>query len=463
MSTTPPFEETLAEGLREIRIRQSRPYRALRAVLNVTSWALAIVGMAVLVYRLTAGVGVTNLGSIVPWGLWVAFYIFFIGLSAGSFLLSSLVFVFGNKSLEPLARLAVLQALVCLLLGLAFIFVDLGHPERFLNVIVHPQWRSVLAWEIWFYNAYLAVLLVELYLLMRCDLSRWARVVPGVWGRVYRVLALGFSFPDTNEERAAHERTTAKWTKLVGIIGIPVALGVHGGTGAIFAVVKARPEWYTPIFPLVFIISALASGGGLLLFARVFVQPEPERDAKALPLVADLVAGFLLFDVLLLFLEFLISIYGGIPDHIAPFQLMTRGPFAWVFWGQQILLGVAVPMLILYTRPGKSKYKLEEIGVAGLFIFVGIFAVRLNIVIPALAVPVLPGLDSTTAVRLASLYVPNWVEWLSSLGLVALGARVAYLAMRRLPMREHQDWPQRGPARTPQRVPARAPAATTAS
>ena len=403
---------------------------------------LAIVGLGVTVYRLSEGLGVTRLGSTVPWGLWVAFYIYFIGLSAGSFLLSSLVFVFGNKNLEPLSRLAVLQAFVCLILGLIFIFLDLGHWERFIYVIIHPQWHSVLAWEIWFYNAYIVVLLLELWMLMRSDLSRWSRQIGGAWGRIYKMLTLGFACPQASEANAASERKTLKWLLFLGIIGIPIALGVHGGTGAIFAVVKSRPAWYSPIFPLVFIVSALASGGGLLLFLRVFIAPEPEKDKEILPGVANLVAGFLIFDVLLLFLEFLVGIYGGIPDHVEPYRLMTHGPFAWVFWGQQLLLGVAIPLLLLYARPRESQHKIKEIGIAGLLIFVGIFGVRLNIVIPALAVPVLRGFDtSMESARLSSMYVPNWIEWVSSLGIVALGILVTCWLMRRLPLREHQERP----------------------
>ena len=153
-----------------------------------------------------SGLGVTRLGSVVPWGLWVAFYIFFIGLSAGSFLLSTLVFVFRNKTLEPVGRLAVLQAFVCLLTGLVFILIDLGHWERFWHVIVYPQWNSVLAWEIWFYNFYIVLLLAELWLLMRRDLARWAGEVRGVRRLCYRVLSLGFRCPDDRGRRAGLRR-----------------------------------------------------------------------------------------------------------------------------------------------------------------------------------------------------------------------------------------------------------------
>jgi Ni/Fe-hydrogenase subunit HybB-like protein len=401
---------------------------------------VAVVGLAALSVRMQEGLGVTRLGSVVPWGVWVAFYIFFIGLSAGSFLLSTLIFVFKNQTLEPLGRLAVFQAFVCLLTGVVFIFIDLGHWERFWYVIRYPQWNSVLAWEIWFYNVYIVVLLAELYLLLRADLARWAAELGGIRGRLYRVLSLGYRLPATDAERQAVLGRTLRWMTVLGIIGIPIALGVHSGTGAIFAVVKARPGWYSPIFPLVFIVSALASGGGLLLFLRAFVVPQPVQDRQLLPTLAKLTGGFLVFDLLLLGLEFLTGLYGGIPDHIAVYQLMISGPFWYTFWIQQLLLGAVVPLLLIYMRPESAGR--TRLGLAGLLIALGVFGVRLNIVIPALAVPVLRGFDHAfDSARLAAIYIPNWLEWLSSLGVIAAVALLAYAAIGLLPMEEHQPYP----------------------
>jgi molybdopterin-containing oxidoreductase family membrane subunit len=414
--------------------------RTVRLSLPVLG-TIAIAGLAALAYRLHAGLEVTRLGSVVPWGVWVAFYIYFIGLSAGSFLLSTLVYVFKYEKLEPVGRIAVLQAFFCLIAGMVFIFIDLGHWQRFWHVIVYPQWNSVLAWEIWFYNAYVVVLLFELWLLMRCDLARWAAEATG-WRRgLYRCLSLGFHCPATPPEQAACDARTRRWLKVFGVIGIPLALGVHGGTGAIFAVVKARPAWYSPIFPLVFIVSALVSGGGLLLFLRAFIASEPQKDRVILPALARLTGAFLVFDLLLLALEFLTGLYGGIPEHVEVYHLITSGPFWFIFWILQIVLGAAVALFLLFVRTGQaSPFRL---GLAGLLVFVGIFGVRLNIVIPALAQPVLRGFDhAVDSPRLASLYVPNWIEWLSSLGIVAAVTLVAFAAMRLLPMNEHQPLPR---------------------
>ncbi|RMI16972.1 MAG: molybdopterin oxidoreductase, partial [Calditrichaeota bacterium] len=78
--------------------------------LTVVTGLLGLIGVASVIYRLLAGMKVTWLSSSVPWGMWVAFYIYFIGLSAGSFLFSTLIYVFGQKELEKAGRLALLSA-----------------------------------------------------------------------------------------------------------------------------------------------------------------------------------------------------------------------------------------------------------------------------------------------------------------------------------------------------------------
>ena len=69
-----------------------------RKPVRYTYWiilvSMLLVGLGFLGYRYSAGLLTTNMGSIVSWGLWISFSILFIGLSAGSFLLSTLISVF---------------------------------------------------------------------------------------------------------------------------------------------------------------------------------------------------------------------------------------------------------------------------------------------------------------------------------------------------------------------------------
>lgn len=409
-----------------------------KRIFLAATWVVLSVGFIALVIRFTEGMKTTHLGSIVPWGLWVSLYIYFIGLSAGSFLISTLVYVFGLKQYEPIGRTAVLQALICLILGLFFIWLDLGQPWRAYKVFVSHNWSSVLEWEIHIYLLYITILLGELWLLMRCNLADLAVREKGLRRGMYKLLSLGWPCPANRAGWVTCHAQSMRWVKVLGIIGIPGAIGVHGGTGAIFAVVKARPYWYSSLFPIVFLVSALASGGALLLFLRAWFGDRRDQEEQGLlKSLANLTAGFLAVDLLMILSEFLVGLYGEIPEHTAVFRQIAAGPFWWVFWLVQLLFGAAVPLVIvMHSRLSASRMWL---GLAGLLIAVGIFGVRLNIIIPALSFPVMPGLEETfSSARLSTFYFPSLNEWLTSAFGVGLGALLFYLGITYLPLEERE-------------------------
>jgi molybdopterin-containing oxidoreductase family membrane subunit len=104
-------------------------------------------------------------------------------------------------------------------------------------------------------------------------------------------------------------------------------------------------------------------------------------------------------------------------------------------------VGAVIPLWMLAR---KAPYDARRLGLAGLLIVAGILGVRMNIVIPALAVPVFPGYDHAFhSIRMTARYVPNWIEWLSSLGIIAAAALFVHWALARLPMDEHQTYPGR--------------------
>src|ERR1035437_7688024 len=140
--------------------------------------------------RLTTGHQAANYGSLTPAGLWVAVYIFFIGLSAGSFLISSLVYVFGMKKFEPVGRLALFTALVTLGCALLAIWADLGFMGRFWHVYAFPNFKSPMAWMIWLYTTYFLLLGVETWYLLRRDLVVAGQGTGGK-ATVYRLLTFG--------------------------------------------------------------------------------------------------------------------------------------------------------------------------------------------------------------------------------------------------------------------------------
>jgi molybdopterin-containing oxidoreductase family membrane subunit len=380
-------------------------------------WVLGVVlfmvGLAGWYDRLANGHINANYGTIITWGLWVAAYIYFVGLSAGAFLISSLVYVFNVRRFERIGRLAVFTAVITLLLALLAIWVDLGHMGRSWHVLAYPNFASPMAWMIWLYSGYFLLLVAEMWFLLRRDLVVGAGQ-PGWKGRVYTLLRLGARDASPDASQRDH-----RIVRVLASIGVPVAIMFHGGVGALFGVVAARPHWHSGLFPVLFLVSALVSGGALLMLIAAIFQGGWQRNRDVVLGLGQLVLGLLLLDVLLQISEILVAVRGGVPGHMAGIQIVVQGPYWWVFWGWQVVLGTILPVLLLILPTRRDP---RWVSLAGLLIALGFAAVRLNIIVPALAEEELRGLSQAIASsRLAAQYFPSPSEWLLSFGIVGLG------------------------------------------
>lgn len=131
---------------------------------------LFIVGLFGWYDRLVYGHLHANYGTVVPRGLGVTFY-YFVGPSAGAFLVSALVYVFEMKQFERIGRLAVFTTLVTLVIALlSIIWPDIGHMDRVWHIFAYPNVKSPMAVITWLYAVYFLLLLFELWFLLRRDL-----------------------------------------------------------------------------------------------------------------------------------------------------------------------------------------------------------------------------------------------------------------------------------------------------
>ena len=400
------------ENIRSYIHRMSRGKQLLWAL-----WiAAAMFGGMGFLERLIYGHKLAAYSSYVPWGMWVAAYIYFIGLSAGAFLLSSVVYVFGMRQLKRIAELSLFTAVVTLMMALLSILFDLGHMERFYEVFTRPQFHSMMAWMVWLYTGYFILLVSELYLALR---SEWQ-----------------------SRTRQQSEQDQRK-LRILGTVGIPLAIAFHGGVGALFGTVAAREYWHTAIFPILFLVGALVSGGALMTFVVAFFWPERNTAWQELVgLLSKMVMGLVLFDFVLEFAEYSIPGWYQIGSEYSLIKYVLFGPFWYVFWIIHLLCGVILPLLLLSS---KNRPYLQGLG-AGL-VALTFFAIRLNLVIPGLIAPEIKGLQSAyidpIGNRLSYDYVPSLFEWQVIVGVVAVGTAVFYLGYNYLPLiRTQQDLPE---------------------
>ena len=397
---TPERESWLDRLRRGSRTEEPFLHNPQRTIWYAVLFLALIVGSWAVWNQLTIGLAATDLTCQMPWGAWVAFYIYFVGLSAGAFLLSSLVYVFGMYQFERIGRMALLSAIVSMGVALAFIGSDLGKMERAPTTVLHFHWTSPLSWEVRFYTIYIVLLIAELTIALR--------------------LHKGLVRSVDN----AH-----KWMRILGTIGVPLAIfGVHGGTGTIFAVVKARGMWAGGLFPVIFVVSAIVSGTALLTLIYYWQRRGVGRrpDPKLLSNLGIVLAGALGIDLGLTFYEFIVPLLAFQFHETDVIAVITLGPMWWTFWIVQLGVGMVIPFIILVTR---LRQRAAWVIAACFMVVVGILGVRFNIVVPPLITPVIEGYPVNT-------YVPTFTEWGLSMFIIAGGALAYSLLSELFPIHE---------------------------
>lgn len=391
--------------------------------------------------------------SSTSWGLWIAFYIFFVGLSAGAFLVSTLVYGFNLHQFEKIGRYALLIAIISLIGVFLSVLPDLGRMERFIYLYTSPQFGSWMAIEAWMYVIYIIILILELYLVSRWDIIKLRDRTSGALRGFYSLLSLGAK--DYSEE--LHKRDMGI-VKILALIGIPVAaIGVHGGTGAIFGVVGWRAIWFGAYTPIYFVLSAMFSGAALVLAFYIFTNKLSGKDID-METVSSLINVVLLLafvELFFMFWEVVVNLWSTAPGPEKEVTItMVFGPYWYVFWILEILIGFAIPIGILLTN--KSRENPIYAGIAGFMMVLGVIGIRFNIVLPSLSEMPLPWMPLEWDIRLlpwptipgyvggetqlltnfsmGGIYFPTVYEWMLQFNIIALLLILYSIFVKLLPM-----------------------------
>ena len=372
--------------------------------------------------RLLYGHKYMDYGSFVPWGLWVAFDLFFLGLTAGAYIITIMVYGFRNKLFAALGPLSVFALLVTLLCEGIIISLDLGHPLRVYRFLITPNFGSMMFWLVAFVVGMWVNYLLFFYLLIREQLILWSQDEHRKGHKVYRFLVRSKTTYREQDRQRDH-----RLVHLLSIISMPVGLLFFGIHGALFAILLNRPLWNGAMTPILFIMAALLSGGALITFLTYLFHP---KDELVLPL-GRVVLGLLVTFLFLEALQFFVGYQSKVTGIVTSLNLIAFGPFWWAFWILHLLIGGAIPIYILISRPRDTR----AVAWACFLILITFFAVRLNYLIPDLAVYKLEGLQNTFfSHRLRTDYVPNINEWLVAIWVISLGLLTFFLGMRWLPM-----------------------------
>jgi formate-dependent nitrite reductase membrane component NrfD len=228
------------------------------------------------------------------------------------------------------AVLTGLFSLIFIGLTTALLVLDLEKPERFLYILLRPQWKS------WLTRG--AFLLIGF------------TILAGIWW-LYEVGAYLFDYD------IPLLRSGLLW------LGLPLAVGVAIYTAFLFAQAEGRDLWQSPLLPFHLIVQSFMVGSGAILILNLFAVPQTmERVALVTFIVALIVDLFVT-----LVGEFAIPHASEVAARAA--HDISHGRYRNHFWFGSIALGQVLPLAFVLFLGGSAVVG----AIAAVFAMVGLF------------------------------------------------------------------------------------------
>jgi Ni/Fe-hydrogenase subunit HybB-like protein len=346
-------------------------------------WLVAGVATAVAAARYLYGLGTTtNLSDSYPWGLWVGFDVMGgVALASGGFIITAAVYIFRLERFHGVVRPAVLTAFlgyIAVAVGLLF---DLGLPWNIWHMLVFWNPHSPLFEVGWCVMLYLTVLTLEFFPVPAEEFSALARV----------------------------RRFLIKVRLPLVIAGIGLSTLHQSSLGSLFLIMPYRlhPLWYSPLLPLMFLVSAIGLGMMMVMFESHFTaylyRRAPETEVLS---VLGGAARWVL-------LGYLVLRFGDLAARGSLGRAVGSDWHVGLFWLEIAMMAIAPAVLLSLPRVRRTRsgqWIAASVGVAGVVLN------RIDV----------GGLAHVR--RGNAFYLPAWTEVAISAGVVA-GATLVFLFM----------------------------------
>ncbi len=384
-------------------------------------FGIMLAGLLAGLYRFVFGLGAaTNLTNQYPWGLWIGIDVASgVALAAGGFTSAAVAHIFHRRKYEVLVRPALLTAMLGYTFAVIGLLADLG---RFYN-IWHPmlpgmwQGNSVLFEVAMCVTIYLNVLYIE-FLPVVCERFIGRVALPGPLAAFNKIV---------DRLLRAADATLSKLMLVFIVAGIMLSCMHQSSLGSLLLIApyKVHPLWYTPVLPLMFLLSAFAAGFAMVVFESLLASWTFRRrpETRVLFDYSRFVAVFL-------------GIYGAAKMTDLLVREEAGAVFAGTLEGNMFLLemcgGVLLPfVLLLFAEIRRSPLGL--LAASGLVVL-GVLVNRINVFLVAFRPPYAEGR-----------YFPSIPEILVTAGLIAalvLAYRVCVTVFPVLPSEGHAEGEQ---------------------
>ncbi len=205
---------------------------------------LVLVGLNAYARQLAHGLFTTGMGDEVSWGLYIANFVFLVGMAAAAVMVVIPAYIFKDREMHKVVIFSELFAVAAMIMCMAFITVDLGRPDRLWHlvpVIGHFNWPgSMLTWDVIVLNGYL---FLNLYVCIYFLYTAFHGHVP----------RQGLYLP-------------------VIFVSIAWAFSIHTVTAFLFQGLGGRPFWNSGLIAPRFLASAFAAGPAFMILVFTILK-----------------------------------------------------------------------------------------------------------------------------------------------------------------------------------------------
>ncbi len=407
---------------------ETKPGKWWFAMMTIATLA-SIWGVYSIYITVTKGIGTWGVNNTVGWGWAIINFVWWIGIGHAGTAFSIFLLILRQKWRTSINRAA--EAMTVFAVGCAALFpaLHMGRIWLFYFIFPYPNTRgplwvnfnSPLFWDFIAISAYLLISFSFWYLGMLPD---FATIRDRTTSKVRKALYGFFSMGWVGSSR--------QWLRfeslafILGGIAAVLVVSVHSIVSTDFAV-SVEPGWHTTLFPPYFVVGAIFSGFAMVMTLMIIIRKLYKLGDYVTDGHLDAIARILTFISLIMGTAYLTEIFmawysGSEYEIFTFFRNRITGEYALQFWGM-IICNALIPQLFWFK---KIRSSLLMMFIISLFINLGMWFERFNIVITSLSKDYLPSAWTT--------YTPTWVEVGTYVGTIGLFLAGVLMFFRYIPM-----------------------------
>ena len=407
---------------------ETKPGKWWFAMMTIATLA-SIWGIYSIYITVTKGIGTWGVNNTVGWGWAIINFVWWIGIGHAGTAFSIFLLILRQKWRTSINRAA--EAMTVFAVGCAALFpaLHMGRIWLFYFIFPYPNTRgplwvnfnSPLFWDFIAISAYLLISFSFWYLGMLPD---FATIRDRTTSKVRKALYGFFSMGWVGSSR--------QWLRfeslafILGGIAAVLVVSVHSIVSTDFAV-SVEPGWHTTLFPPYFVVGAIFSGFAMVMTLMIIIRKLYKLGDYVTDGHLDAIACILTFISLIMGTAYLTEVFmawysGSEYEIFTFFRNRITGEYALQFWGM-IICNALIPQLFWFK---KIRSSLLMMFIISLFINLGMWFERFNIVITSLSKDYLPSAWTT--------YTPTWVEVGTYVGTIGLFLAGVLMFFRYIPM-----------------------------